>query len=68
MSANNLSVADRDLPVFAKVWNFSLPETKGWPIKSFCWGPWSFAEDEVALLELMHDHHITHGWTQKMRY
>ena len=67
-SLNNLAIADRDLPVSAKVWNFSLPKTRDWPIKSFCWGPWSFAEDEVALLELMHNYHVTHGWSQKMRY
>lgn len=67
-SASDLRVADRDLAVAAKVWNFALPETRDWPIKCFFWGPFSFAEDEVALLELMHDHHVTHGWTQKHRY
>ena len=67
-SASDLAVADRDLPVSARVWNFTLPETRDWPIKGFFWGPWSFAEDEVALLELTHDYHVTHGWTQKMHY
>ena len=67
-SANDLAVADRDLSVAAKVWNFALPETRDWPIRGFFWGPWSFAEDEVALLELTHDYHVTHGWTQKMHY
>ena len=64
-SASDLAVADRDLPVAAKVWNFALPETREWPLKSFCWSSWSFAEDEVALLELMHDYHMTHGWAQE---
>lgn len=67
-SASDLSVADRDLSVAVRVWNFTLPETRDWPIKGFCWGPWSFAEDEVALLDLAHDYHITHGWTQQHRY
>lgn len=64
-SAYNLLVANRDVPVAAKVWNFALPETRQWPLKSFAWSSWSFAEDEVALLELMHDYHFTHGWAQK---
>ncbi len=67
-SATELSVADRDLPIVAKVWNFTLPETRDWPIKSFFWGPYSLAEDEVALLELKHDYHITHGWTKQFHY
>ena len=67
-SASDPHVADRDLAVAAKVWHFALPETRAWPVKGFFWGPFSFAEDEVALLELMHDHHVTHGWTQKQRY
>ena len=64
-SATDLAVADRDLPVSAKIWRFALPDTREWPLKSFAWSSWSFAEDEVALLELMHDYHFTHGWAQK---
>ena len=67
-SAHELAVADRNVDVGVKVWNFTLPETRDWPIKGFFWGPWSFAEDEVALLELTHSYHVTHGWTQKHRY
>ena len=67
-SAADLRVADRDLPVAVRVWNFALPETRDWPIKAFSWGPVSFAEDEVSLLELAHSYHITHGWTQQYRY
>ena len=64
-SATDLTVANRDVPVEAKVWNFVLPETRDWPLKSFAWASWSFAQDDVALLELMHDYHITHGWGQE---
>ena len=67
-SAYEQSVADRELPVAIKVWKFTLPETRDWPIKSFFWGPFSFAEDEVALLELTHACHVTHAWTQQHRY
>ena len=67
-SANDLAVTDRNLPVSVKLWNFTLPETRDWPISGFFWGPGSFAEDEVALLELTHDYHVTHGWTQYYRY
>ena len=67
-SMNDLRVADRSLAVGAKVWGFDLPETRQWPIKSFFWGPFQFNEDEVALLELMHDYHVTHAWTQHHRY
>ena len=64
-SATDLAVSDRDLPVSAKVWRFALPETRDWPLKSYAWSSFSFAEDEVALLELMHGYHFTHGWAQK---
>ena len=67
-SANDLAVADRNLPVAVKLWNFALPETRDWPVSGFFWGPGYFAEDEVALLELTHDYHVTHGWTQYYRY
>ena len=65
---NDLQVATRGVPVEAKVWGFTLPETRDWPLKSFFWGAYGFANDEVAQLELAHDHHITHGWTQFHRY
>jgi len=67
-SACDLAVADRSLPMDVKVWNFTLPETRDWPIKGFFWGPFGFVEDEVALLELTHDYHVTHAWTQHHRY
>ena len=67
-SAADIAIADRALPVSVKVWGFTLPETREWPLKSFFWGAFQFNHDEVALLELMHDHHITHGWTQHHRY
>ena len=65
---NDLKVAARAVPVEVKVWRFSLPETRDWPLKSFFWGTALFGNDEVAQLEMAHDHHITHGWTQFYRY
>lgn len=65
---NDLQVATRSVPVEAKVWNFALPETRDWPLKSFFWGTALFGNDEAAQLELAHGHHITHGWTQFHRY
>ena len=66
--AYSTHVADRQVPVVATVWNFALPETHDWPVQSFFWGPYQYHEDEVALLELMHDYHVTHAWTQHHRY
>lgn len=64
----NPDVKTREIPISATVWDFVLPETRDWPMKSFFWGAFSFNHDEVALLELMHDSHVTHGWTQHHRY
>lgn len=61
-------VKTRTIPLEATVWAFALPETRDWPMKSFFWGSFAFDHDEVALLELMHDYHVTHGWTQHHRY
>ena len=66
--AYDASIADREIPVTVKVWNFSLPETKDWPLPSFFWGPELFRCDEVALLKLMHEYHVMYGWTQARRY
>lgn len=65
---NDLQVATRDVPMEAKVWNFALPETHDWPLKSFFWGPFSLYNDEVAVLETVWENHITHGWTEQHRY
>jgi len=51
-----------------KVWNFTLPETRDWPLQTFFWGPNFFDNDEVQTLRLMHDHHVTHGWTKSQLY
>ena len=66
--ANDLRVARRELPLEAKVWNFTLPETHDWPLKSFFWGPFSFNNDEADALETAWENHITHGWSQLHRY
>ena len=63
-----LQVPNRKIAVEATVWDFALPETHDWPLKSFFWGSFSFNNDEVSTLELMHDFHVTHGWTQFHRY
>ena len=60
--------AVRELPVSLKVWNFALPETRDWPVKSFLWGPNQFRNDEVQALKLAWDHHVTHGWTKSALY
>jgi len=61
-------VKARTLQLTATVWNFDLPETRDWPIRSFFWGSFAFQNDEVSLMELMHDYHVTHAWTQFHRY
>ncbi len=63
-----MDVKTREVPVEATVWDFALPETRNWPMKSFFWSAFSFDHDEVALLELMHESHVTHGWSQHHRY
>lgn len=67
-ATSDLNAKTKSVPVKAKIWNFALPETRDWPLKSFFWGSFAFANDEVAQLELAHDCHITHGWTQFHRY
>ena len=66
--ANDLRVARRELPMEAKVWSFTLPETHDWPLKSFFWGSYSFNNDEADALEMAWENHITHGWSQLHRY
>ncbi len=63
-----VEVKCRTLPLKAKVWNFDLPETRDWPLRSFFWGSFAFHNDEVPLMELMHEYHVTHAWTQFHRY
>ena len=67
-AAHDPRVADREIPVSARVWNFALPETKDWPLPSFFYGPNLFRCDETALLRLMHGYHVTHGWTKGRQY
>ena len=66
--AYDTDYAVRELPLTAKVWNFTLPETRDWPIQSFFFGPNSFRNDEAQALRLMWDHHVTHGWTKSALY
>ena len=56
------------IPVSLRIWNFTLPETHKWPLKSFFWGANSFAYDEIAMLRMSHDYHITHGSTKSANY
>lgn len=67
-STHDISIAEQSLDVEMKVWNFSLPETRDWPLQTFFWGPNYFDNDEVQALELMHDYHVTHGWTKSRLY
>ena len=65
--AYSQDVDDRSLAMRARVWSFDLPETRDWPLKSFFWGSFAYRQNEVDWLELMHDYHVTHGWTQLFR-
>lgn len=62
------NVQSAKIAVMCKVWNFALPETRDWPIKSFFWGPNQYQEDETETLRLMHSRHVTHGWTKSFKY
>ena len=65
---HNYSVPNRDVPVEMEVWNFTLPETRDWPMDCFFWGPNRLDNDEAAMLRLMHSRHINWGWTESVRY
>ena len=67
-STHDISIAEQSLDVKMKVWDFALPETRDWPLQTFFWGPNYFDNDEVQALELMHDYHVTHGWTKSRLY
>ncbi|MEE1279315.1 MAG: carbohydrate-binding family 9-like protein [Oscillospiraceae bacterium] len=62
------SIPNREVPVDMEVWNFTLPETREWPIDCFFWGPNLLDNDEAAMLRLMHSRHINWGWTESVRY
>jgi hypothetical protein len=64
----DVNVPEQAIEVSMKVWNFELPKTRDWPLKTFFWGPCYYDNDEVQTLKLMHDHHITHGWTKSQLY
>ena len=66
--AHDNSVARRTLKADVTVWDFALPETRDWPVKSFFWGPGLFLNDETQVLRKMHDCHVTHGWTKSYLY
>ena len=66
--AYDVNVAEQALDVEMKVWNFTLPETRDWPFQTFFWGPNFFDNNEVQALKLMHDCHVTHGWTKSQLY
>ena len=62
------SAAKSEIAVKAKVWNFALPATRDWPLKSFFWGPNYLQDDETETLKLTHSYHVTHGWTKGFLY
>ena len=64
----DVNIAEQSLDVSVKVWNFELPKTRDWPLKTFFWGPGYYDNDEVQALKLTHDYHITHGWTKSQLY
>ncbi len=61
-------IPNRDVPVDMEVWNFTLPETRDWPMDCFFWGPNRLDNDEAAMLRLMHSRHVNWGWTESVRY
>ena len=52
--AYDVTIAERAIDVEMKVWNFTLPETRDWPLQTFFWGPNYFDNDEAQALKLMH--------------
>ena len=66
--AYDMDVMEQSIDVAMKVWNFTLPETRDWPLQTFFWGPNFYDNDETQVLRLMHDHHVTHGWTKSQLY
>ena len=66
--AYDAEIAEQEIDVDVKVWNFALPETRDWPLQTFFWGPNYFDNDETHVLKLMHGHHVTHGWTKSQLY
>ncbi len=62
------SVPNREVPVEMDIWNFSIPETRDFPLDCFFWGPNTVDNDESAMLRLMHSRHINWGWTESVRY
>ena len=66
--AYDVNVAEGAIDVEMKVWNFTLPETRDWPLQTFFWGPNYFDNDEAQVLRLMHSRHVTHGWTKSQLY
>ncbi len=61
-------IPNRDIPVDMEVWNFTLPETRDWPMDCLFWGPNNLDNDETAMLRLMHSRHINWTWTESVRY
>ena len=66
--AYDVNVVERAIDVEMKVWNFTLPETRDWPLQTFFWGPNYYDCDEAQVLRFMHDNHVTHGWTKSQLY
>lgn len=62
------TIPNREIPTQMEVWNFTLPETRDWPMDCFFWGPNVTDNDEAAMLRLMHSRHINWGWTESVRY
>lgn len=67
-SAYDTAITDRTLAIRAKIWRFALPEPCDWPLQSFFWGPHEKNNDEVQVLKLMHDYHVSQGWTKGHLY
>lgn len=65
---NDYSIPNREIPVYLRIFNFSLPETNNWPLDCFFWRGGLNRIDEVAMLKMLHDYHIKWGMTESHNY
>jgi hypothetical protein len=65
---HDYTIPNVSIPVLATVWNFTLPETRDWPLDCFFWTGQMTPLDETALLRLMHDYHVKWTMTESHHY
>ncbi|HQL88139.1 MAG: hypothetical protein BWX73_01002 [Lentisphaerae bacterium ADurb.Bin082] len=65
---HDYTIPNRSIPVLATVWNFTLPETKDWPLDCFFWTGQMTPLDETGLLRLLHAYHVKWTMTESHHY